>query len=273
MERFVFFVEQIAPGLYILCGLGVLLGMRSYYLARRAVAGAQFELEKELAQYHLANALTIVIAMVEIGLAVLAIARVVAPTLRALPPQTTAPVAIAAETPFVTAIPGSQTSAQGTATPGSIFAEGVEIPGLEDELNLAPFATPTLTPTPVGTIIPDVPPALGCDTPDAMLTIPANGMVVFEATNVVGSANAADFAFYRFELKGPATNNAWTVLADYTVPVVQGELGQIVPTLLIPGEYRFRLAVFDITNTRRAFCEVTVIISQPIPTPTPIRAP
>jgi hypothetical protein len=268
MEGFVFFVEQIAPALYILCALGIVLGIRSYYLARQSLAGAQFELEKELSRYHAENALTVIMALIEVGLAVVALAQVVAPTLRAQPPQSALSIPGPRETPFVTAIP-SPMSYSGTPAPS--FAEGAEIPALEDELNLQPFATPTLTPTPVGTIIPDVPPALGCDTPDAQLVIPANGMVVFEAISVVGTANTDNFAFYRFELNGPSTNNSPAKLSEYTVPVVNGELGQIVPSLLIPGEHRFRLTVFDITNTLRAFCEITIIISEPIPTPTPIR--
>ncbi len=268
IERLVFFIEQISPALYILCGLGILWGMRAYYLARQMLAGAQFELERELAQYRAANAITAVLALIEIGLAVAAVAQIVAPTLRNNPPQIFAAAPETVEdTPFVTAVPGSIPSPGA----GPAFAEGVDIPGLEDELNLAPFATPTLTPTPVGTIIPDVPPAVGCDTPNARLIIPANGMIVFEATTVVGSANTENFAFYRFELNGPATNNVWRLLSEYTAPVVEGELGQIVPSLFIPGEYRFRLRVFDITNTLQASCAITIIISPPIPTPTPIR--
>jgi hypothetical protein len=96
-------------------------------------------------------------------------------------------------------------------------------------------------------------------------------MVVFEATKILGGANTTNFAFYRFELNGPSTNNTWSRLADYTIPVVDGELGQILPAQLIPGEYRFALKVFDITSTQQASCTITIIISEPIPTATPIR--
>jgi hypothetical protein len=268
MERFIFFVEQIANGLYILCGLGILLGLRSYFAARRMLQGAQFELEKELARFRVNNASTAVLVFLELGLAVFATAQVVAPTLRANPPKFTSAIAEVVETPFLTAAPGALNS----GTPVPSFAEGVPIPGLEDELNLQPFATPTLTPTPVGTIIPDAPPVEGCDTDEANLRIPANGMVVFEATDVVGTANTTDFAFYRFEIKGPETRNNWSMFREYTSPVIDGELGNIVPSQLIPGEYKFRLTVYDITNTMRASCMITIIISPPIPTATPIRA-
>ncbi len=268
MLNLVFFVEQIAPGLYILCGLGILWWGVAYFRARQALAGAQFELERELGQYRVKNAITGIVVSIELGLAVVALATVVAPTLRAHPPQITSAITGPEETPFVTAVPGAL---PGSGTDVPSFAEGAVIPELESELNLQPFATPTLTPTPVGTIIPDVPPPIGCDTPDAQLIIPANGMVVFEALTIIGTANTTDFAFYRFELNGPSTNNSPAKLSEYTIPVVDGALGQIVPSLLIPGEYRFKLAVFDITNTQRASCELTIIISEPIPTPTPLR--
>lgn len=267
MIALVFFTEQIAIGLYILAGLGVLVSLRSLVLARQQLGAAQFELQKELANFKVANATTAVLIFIEIGLGVLATAEVIAPTLRANPPKAVTVIERVAEAPFVTAAPGSVL----VGTPPPNFAEGVEIQGIEDELNLAPFATPTLTPTPVGTIVPDAPAALGCDTPDARLSIPANGMIVFEAVNVVGSANIPDFAFYRFELNGPETNNVWAKLAEYTVPVIDGNLGQLVPSQLMPGEYKFRLMVFDITNAPRATCAITIFISEPIPTATPIQ--
>lgn len=265
MERFVFFIEQVAPGLYILCILGILLSLRSYYFARRELSGAQFELEKEIAQRRTVNALTTIFGLIEVSLAVLALSQIVAPTLRAQPIQASdAPNVTVIETPFVTAAP--------VGTPDAAPFEGVEIPEFGEELGLnRPFATPTLTPTPVGTIIPNVPPPVGCDTTDANLIIPANGMVVFEATNIVGSANTTDFAFYRFEINGPATSNVWATYSNYNEPVAEGQLGLLIPNALIPGEYQFRLVVFDTTNELRASCTITIIISPPIPTATPIR--
>lgn len=266
METIVFLIEQIAPGLFILSGLVVLWGLRALLSARHALSTAQFELEKELQRYRANNWLTVILIAIELGLAVVAVTYIVAPTLRAQPPvfaaDTTAPI----ETPFVTALP-----AAGSGTPLPDFAAGATIPALEDELGLRPFATPTLTPTPVGTIIPDVPPVRGCDSPNAQLVIPANGMVIFEATNIIGTATTENFSFYRFVLNGPSTLNVPAIFGDHTVPVIAGELGQIVPSLLTPGEHRFSMLVYDINNTQQASCEVTIIISEPIPTATPLR--
>ena len=267
MVNAVFLVEQIAIGLYILCALGVLVGIRKLAIGRQQYKGSQFELQKELASFRITNATTVILVSLELALAVAAISEVMAPTLRANPPKTISVVQEIAEVPFVTSVPGSMI----VGTPPPDFAQGVEIQGIEDELNLAPLATPTLTPTPVGTIVPDAPLPIGCDTDGAALTIPANGMIVFEATNVVGTANTDDFAFYRFELNGPETNNVWAKLAEYTLPVVNGNLGQLIPSQLMPGEYKFRLMVFDITSAPRATCTITIFVSAPIPTATPLQ--
>jgi hypothetical protein len=133
------------------------------------------------------------------------------------------------------------------------------------------LATPTLTPTPVGTIVPNAPPVIGCGEPGATLQIPANGMRVFEPIRVVGTAFVDDFAFYKFEIAGPATGGNFAPLEDQTQLVGEiGDLGQFVPSFYEPGEYRFRLSVFDITNTMGPSCTVTIYISAPIPSPTPL---
>jgi hypothetical protein len=112
---------------------------------------------------------------------------------------------------------------------------------------------------------------VGCDTDNATLQIPANGMVVFEPIDVRGTAFIDDFAFYRFELRGESTFNEFAPLADYTQPVSElTSLGQFVPTFYEPGEYQFRLNVFDIAGDVKATCTVNIIISEPIPTPTPL---
>lgn len=262
MERIVFFIEQIAPGLYILAGLGVFLGLRRYLRARSELIHAQFELEKEIAISHLRNRLTLILALLEAGLAVFAIAQVAAPALRANPVVASAQVQEVIETPFVTAAPNG--------TPVVQPLEGVDLPDVEEELGLnRPFTTPVPTATPVGTIIPGVPDALGCDPDTANLIIPTNGMRVFEPITVNGTANVENFSSYKFELNGPATNNTWSPITTFTSPVEDGEMGVFIPSY-VPGQYRFRLVVFDINAELQASCTITIIISAPIPTATPI---
>jgi hypothetical protein len=262
MNFLVFLIEQIATGLYIFTAVAIVLTWRNWMRSRREFRATYFELERDIARYQQANAVTALVLLVEFALIILGVQRVVAPFIREkeLVPQQA--IAAIEDGIFDTPTPAFQEGAE-------IDASGVQL-GATDPAQRV-LATPTLTPTPVGTIIPNAPPPDGCDTPDATLQVPANGMVVFEPINVIGAANTQDFAFYRFELRGPQTFGNFAILSEYTIPVSDiGELGQIVPAFYEPGDYQFRLTVFDITNTLKARCMVNIFISEPIPTPTPL---
>ncbi|HVO44637.1 MAG TPA: hypothetical protein VMT34_18550, partial [Aggregatilineales bacterium] len=130
----------------------------------------------------------------------------------------------------------------------------------------------TNAPTPVGTILPDVPKPVGCDTPDATLEVPANGQVLFDSVTVVGTANTANFAYYKFELSGAVTGNSYAPIGGQkNVPMKdKGTLGQVALNSLPRGSYRFRLTVFDTANALKAACAVTIILQdRPTPTPSP----
>jgi hypothetical protein len=261
MNGFVFLIEQIASGLYILIGVGILLAWRSWMRARREYRATRYELERDIAKYNRTNAATILVLLLELLLMVLGIQRVVAPTIRSTSDTQSLPGQII-EPPFNTPTPFISSDAQ-------IDPSGVQIGETDPAARV--LATPAPTPTPVGTIVPNAPTAIGCDTESASLQVPANGMLIFEPINVIGVATTDDFAFYRFEIKGPQTFGSFAMLGDYVQPVDEtGELGAFLPAVYEPGEYQFRVAVFDITNTLRASCTVTIYISEPIPTPTPL---
>ena len=52
--------------------------------------------------------------------------------------------------------------------------------------------------------------------------------------------------------------------------MVNGPLGDLLPLNFERGDYRFRLTVFDNTQTLVALCEISIRISDPPPTPTPL---
>ena len=258
MTGLVFFIEQIAFGLYILTLGGLLYTAYRLNRARNELLLSQFKLEREHAQVRQASAITFGGLLVEFLIGVWAIANVMAPTLRDIRLDASVADPSRSLERFITSTPA----------PNAPIALGVGEPGPEGPFL---FATPVPTVTPVGTIIPEAPAVVGCPTEDAWLHIPGNGQLVFEATTVEGTANISDFAFYRFEIK-PARSGAEfsPIGGDYTVPVVNGPLGEILPFNFPENEYRFRLSVFDKTNMLRAVCEITIWISAPPPTPTPI---
>jgi hypothetical protein len=255
----VFLVEQISLGLYILGAGGVLFMAYRIQRARRELAVAQFTLEREHALVRQASAITFGGLLIEFMIAVWAVANLTSPTIRDIRLRQDAAAGPKLER-FVTSTPASN-------PPMALQAGG---PAQEES---GIFATPVPTATAVGTIIPDAPVMVGCPRDSAWIHIPGNGQLLFEATTVIGTATISDFAFYRFEIKPALPNAEFAPMGgDNTAPVVEGPLGDILPFNLPRGEYRFRLAVFDNTNMMRALCEITIHISDPPPTPTPIGA-
>jgi len=264
MASFVFLIDQVANGLYILLGALLILMLWRLNGARQLLRSSQYELERGLARERRDNALTGVIIVAELLLMVVGLTQVVAPTLRETMDLGPAVAQVAEDGVFLTPTPQPLSGEFQVDTSNVVL-------GADASANQV-LPTPTLTPTPVGTIVPNSPAPVGCDTPNAQLQVPANGMLIFEPVVVRGVAFTDDFAFYRLELKGASTFDNFAPLpGDGTTAVTElGELGQFVPSFYTPGEYRFRLMVFDISNTVKASCEVTIFISPPIPTATPL---
>lgn len=264
MTALVFFVEQTAISLYIFTGLGILLSWFSWRRNSRALRTTHYELERDLFQFRRANALTILILLVEFGLAIAGVQFVVAPVIRATTDTTQQIERVVSDGAAPSPTPVSLVSVSGNSP---IDPSGINLQG-DDGVKIQ--ITPTLTPTPVGTILPNPGPVIGCDTPNATLQVPQNGMLVHEPINIIGTAFADNFSFYRLELKAENSNFA-PLPRDYDQPVTEiGVLGQFVPAFYQPGAYQFRLSVFDITLTQVASCTVNITISEPIPTPTPL---
>lgn len=262
MTAIIAFIDQIAIGIYFLIVGGILIAIYRFIVWRAEYRATYFELERDLSRYRQMNAITVIIILIEIALIVLGIQQVVVPELQS-DQELSALVAQVQDDDgvFRTPVP---------ATPAS----GIDIEP-EAQLGDPDFTgqiqpTPTLTPTPVGTIIP-ADPVDGCDNPEAQLFIPANGMRVFQPIPVIGTAYTDQFAYAKIEINGPSTFGNFQVIEDKSTEVrTRSEISQFVPAGYAPGEYEFRLMVFDITNTLKAGCLVHIYISEPFPTATPL---
>lgn len=263
LTRIVFLIEQIAPGLYLLLGVGLLLSLRAMVRARHGLRSTQFELERGMARSDRSTAATSALLLLEALLIVLGMQRVVAPYLRTTEAFDIQIAQIAEDGIYIPPTPRP-------AAGGVVIDTSGVILGNQGDSNII-IVTPTLTPTPVGTIVPNSPAPVGCDTPNATLEVPANGQIVFGPTIIRGTAYGENFAFYKFELNGPSTLGSYAPITQYTSPLeTLGDLGQFVPSPYQTGEYRFRLIVFDTTSSVIASCAVTIFISDPIPTATPL---
>lgn len=268
MSNIIFLIEQIAVGLYILAGVAILIYWSRWRAAQYDVRATQFELERDLARFRRDNAFTMMILGVEFILIIVGIQQVVAPTVRS--DQELAQFIAMNNPDNVSEIPSDGIFVTPTrpAPLANLPIVPVELPR-EEEFSI--LATPTLTPTPVGTIEPNAPPVYGCDTPNAFLQIPANGMRVFQVIRVAGTAFVDNFSSYKIEISGPTTLNTFWVIDEGAIPVTElGTLSQFNPDPYEPGTYQFQLTVFDTTRELKASCMVTIYISRPIPTPTPL---
>ncbi len=262
MTSIAFLVEQTAPGLYILIGLAVLWSLRRVSLENRSLRGTQFELERDLARFRRANALTQAVLFFEVGLIVLGVQLMVTPTLRATMDISAVIVQNVTDLPFNTPTPAPLAQV-------SIDDSGIEIEATDPSSIIR--VTPIPTNTPPGTIEANAPEAVGCTSDNANLIEPVNGMVVHQLTQVIGTAFVENFARYKLEISGPATGNRYATIQDVVQPVTEtGTLSQFNPLGYQEGWYLFRLAVFDQFNTMRASCAVNIFITAPIPTETPI---
>lgn len=263
MSTIVFLIEQVAPALYILVTIALFTYWRRWRHARYAYRAAGFELERAVTRYKIGGAFTMMLLSIEAGLIVFGVQNIVAPTVRedrALTGIVESFQAVPDDGPFRTP----------TSPPPSgqlpIDASGYDL-GSQQELQIR--LTPVPTNTPVGTIEPAPAPS-GCTDDHAFLSIPTNGMRVFQTIRVEGTAYHDNFSSYKIEISGPGTLNQFVVLDEGTLPVTEtGTLSQFDPTPYEPGIYQFQLMVFDTTTTLKAHCRITIRISEPVPTPTP----
>lgn len=259
MTVLVFLIEQLAIGLYVFIGIGIFLALRRLNRARYELRATRFELQRDFARYSRANSLTMLVLLIEAGALVFAVQQIVAPTMRTVLDLSPEVADVIVDLDF------------NTPTPAPLSQVEID----ENSISLGSFnsneirITPTPTATPVGTIEP-APTAIGCDTPGARLQIPANGQVIQGIVPVIGVATTDNFATYKLEIAGEFTGGQWATLESHPQAVTStGTLTQFNPAPYEPGTYQFRLAVFDITDTLRESCSVTIYIRPPSPTATP----
>lgn len=270
MSAIAFLIEQTAIGLYILIGIGLIIYFRRWLQGKQGMRSSYFELERDFARQQQSSALFVMLILLEVGLFVVAVQNIVAPTIRE---DQEVLRAIESANPAQRIVAGGD-GVFATSTPPAV----IEPPSIDDsgiELGIDTggviFVTPTPTFTPVGTIEPNAPAPLGCESPYATLQIPANGMRVFQITPIRGVAYHEDFSEFRLEIAGPTTLGQFGMLSSNMAPAEElATLYQFNPNDYDPGTYQFRLVIFNLNKDIVASCQVTIYITDPIPTITPM---
>ena len=253
LTSLVYLVGQVAIGFYLLIAAVGALALWRWLHWQRVLRSSRYDLERDIARNRRANSFTIWVLLLQIAAIIAGIQFVVLPEVRANRVLTQT----IEDGLFVTPVPAPPLN----NLPFEASIAEVDLTPFSSQNQI--FVTPIPTLTPVGTILPGAPPPSGCDSPEAMLQIPANGQRISGTMAVVGTAYTEDFNQYLFELKGPGTLDNFVVLSRYINEVrVPSLLGQFVPTQFETGSYRFRLIIFDIANEIRSACEVTIYIDK-----------
>jgi hypothetical protein len=258
MAQVLLLIKTFAPLFYLIGAGFLLLGLRSWWLAREELAFAQFRLEREQAQQWGGRAITQTVLSFQFIILVYLLAAVTYPAFDRLNRPAAAVAPVVNVQSFGTTVPEDRAGQLLVPTAGSTGVVLVQ--------------TQPPSPTFAGTVLP-ADDKVGCIADQATITIPNNGQLVYETISIRGVANIANFSFYRFELRSVDRGEAFFGVIDgnYFVPVAEeGQLGNFIPQNFTPGEYDFRLAVFDNSGNLQAACEISLFVSDPLPTPTPI---
>ena len=235
--------------LYAACLVGVLLYINSFVQARRERAITTFPIEKEIAVHREGRAMTGVGMMLGVVVLLTAVKFYVIPSvdlseLAEPVPTHTLPI------PSVMAMVSPSPIVEATATtPAPIVARATAAPAL------APSPTPgepTATPPH---------PSAPCPDPNTRITSPGMNATVSGWTAISGTANHAQFQFYKVEYGIGEDPSAWHTIGDVQRSAVAG--GQLtgIDTRGLPnGTAWFRLTVVDETGNFPPPCSVRLVI-------------
>jgi hypothetical protein len=229
----------------------MVLYLREIFAARLDRKQSLYSLEREAANARASRGVLMIFVLGLLAGATYVLSTFVAPTLTTAQPETTPtpPFTLTTETPTPTFQPSPTRTPRPTLTPTG------QAPAPLEPTPPAEAASPTPT-------APPLPPA-SCPDPNVQLVAPVAGQTFNSPIQLRGTADSPNFAFYKFTLKGPATNEvALTVGEVVREPRREAVLGDIdtVNLLAQPGLYVISLIVVDNTGNESPACSVPVII-------------
>jgi len=243
-------IDKHIAWLYLACLVGILLYVNSYIQARREREFTSFPIEKEIAQHRQGRAMTGVGIMLAVAAVLTGLKYYILPTVDLSE--------FAQPTPTET-LPIPSVVAMVTAAP---TADATSAPTTSARPTAAP--SPTSAPTPTASEPTTTPPPAPAPCPDENTRIISPGMnaVVSGWVTISGTANHAQFQFYKVEYGIGENPSTWNSVGDlHHSPVVGGQLAGIDTSALPNGAAWFRLTVVDQTGNFPAPCSVRVVIS------------
>lgn len=248
------FISSISLLLYGACALVLLFSIRSWWNAQRERQRTIYGLEKEVANERALRALTIAFVAIAVAALVYA-ADANAMPVPVTPQRSPTPNLALFITPTATVPPPTPTPAPPTPTPlRSSGSPSAPIPP-------TPKAPPTNPRPPTATTISPLP---NCPDPSARITAPGVDAHLAGFVSVTGSANIANFQYYKIEYGVGEQPQGWTVVGElHRQPINDGVLATFNADAFPPGVYRLRLTVVDQRgNFPIVPCAVRVVLGQ-----------
>ncbi len=224
MTEALLIIEGYQTWIYLLLAVAGLIYLRQTWHWYRERRDSMFQLERERATSRLTRSASLLTLALALMLTTFILATFVGP-----------------------AVPASL---RPTALPTVSMLETATIPAATGEANLT-------TATPLPTVSVD---SSGCQNPLATLTSPKDGDSLTGTVEVDGTANIANFAFFKYEYISLTPGSVWRAVQAVTVPKVDEKLGTWDTSLLIPGDYALRLVVTDTSGNAPLPCVLRVRI-------------
>lgn len=117
--------------------------------------------------------------------------------------------------------------------------------------------TPVFTPPPLPGVN-----ARDCDNPLARIVSPAPGAVLTGPFTVIGTANVADFSFYKLEMRPDDGGQNWNNVGTVFSAVEGGVLGRVDTSFFPAGIYWLQLTVVQTDSNYPPPCAIRIIINK-----------
>jgi len=237
-------IAKYALWIYVLCGLGMVLYLRTALAARKEGVQAVYSLERDSATSRIYRSSGMILLLLLVVVGVYTLSHYVA-----LPSPTISPV-----TP-PTAAAGTPTPTQRppTLTPGALAATAV--PTATRRPRNTTVAVPTTAQSTPATAIAPV----SCPHPNVQIVQPGRGQVLNEGIQVRGQAEKDQFDRYEFKFKSQDAADEWHWVETFKTPVNSGDLGYWGTSHLPPGNYLFMLIAIDHSGNSQE-CIVPVVV-------------
>lgn len=238
------FLQFLADNARFIYGAVAIVGIYFLYRAfvlRRERRSAIFPLEREVAASRLYRLFGVAITLLLILGVVWAAGNLLLPEIETITPTGTAgpDILVLIDTPTPTSPPP-------TATP-------TVTPTLKPRPTRKP--PPRLQSTPAPKVAPPV-----CPTAGVNITSPGVGQTLTGPIAITGTANIANFQYYKLEWSSAVAPDQWHWFAGAESSVNNGVLGTFDPALVPPGSYNIRLVVVDNTGNFPSPCVVQIIV-------------